>query len=67
MDELERQLDPDMFFRINRQCIISPESVKLIKKIYSRRLEVILMNMPNVRLQVSKDRVADFKAWLTDE
>lgn len=64
MEELERQLDPEMFFRINRQCFVSLRYVKLITKLYSRRLEVILSNMPDVRLQVSKDRVADFKAWL---
>lgn len=64
LDEIESQLDPDMFFRISRQCIINGDSVVSLRKLLPRRLEVTLDCLPKTSLSVSKERVSHFKTWL---
>ncbi|QEH42237.1 LytTR family DNA-binding domain-containing protein [Chitinophaga sp. XS-30] len=64
LDQIERLLDKNLFFRINRQFIIQLDTIRKITTYYNSRL--ILQLQPAVEMDViiSRERVADFKSWL---
>lgn len=64
LDELEAMLDPDDFFRINRQTIIHYDSISSFVPTSSHRYEVKLKTMPADPFVVSQGKVADFKRWI---
>jgi len=67
LDSLENMLDPEHFFRINRQYIISLKAIDEMKT-YSKA-RVIVTLKPPVKEQpvVSSERAAQFKLWLAGE
>lgn len=67
LDTLESILDPKVFFRINRQYIISIHSIAEMFA-YSKSRVLIKLNPPSKHETiVSTERSADFKHWLGDE
>jgi DNA-binding LytR/AlgR family response regulator len=67
LDSLETLLDPKIFFRINRQYIIS---IKAINEMFSySKSRVMIKLKPPARDEtiVSTERSGDFKLWLGDE
>ncbi|MCX2475342.1 LytTR family DNA-binding domain-containing protein [Pedobacter sp. MC2016-05] len=64
MEEIEEQLDPMLFFRANRQHIISLTSIRDIHNYFNGKLKVILSRHPSLELIVSKDKSVYFKKWL---
>ena len=64
MDELEQQLNPDCFFRANRQFIVARQAVKEIAVWFGSRLTLHLTVETPERIVISKARVPEFKAWL---
>lgn len=62
LNELERKLDPQKFFRINRQRLISFDALEDIR-IDEGRYQLKLAADPSPVL-VSRDRVSDFRQWL---
>ena len=67
LDALEQMLDPQEFFRINRQYLISLKSIEEMRTYTKAR--VIIKLTPAVKEQpvVSSERAADFKNWLAGE
>ena len=65
LDELADSLDPALFFRINRQYLISRKAVQDIDIWFNGRLAVNLIVPTLERILVSKARVPDFKTWFT--
>lgn len=63
LDELENMLDPEMFFRANRQFIISRKAIKDIDLWFNNRLSVNLKVSLPEKILVSKARVPEFKSW----
>lgn len=63
LDELHEVLDHNKFFRVNRQFIISSDHIKNIHT--SPFYTVELQFQPEIEVTVSRDRVKDFKEWLT--
>ena len=63
LDDLEKQLDPKMFYRANRQFLVSRSSIKEIEPYFNGRL--ILMIEPHIDSQViiCKEKAAQFKRW----
>lgn len=61
---LEQELDPTMFFRINRQCIINLDDIVKIEMTWNGKLKLKLRHYDNLELEVSRDRVNDFKERL---
>jgi len=59
--ELEKMLDPQLFFRLNRKYIINISSIKEIRVQSCSQMRVMLHPMQKV--SVSRARVSDFKAW----
>ncbi|MGO4289688.1 LytR/AlgR family response regulator transcription factor [Chitinophaga sp. RAB17] len=64
MDELEEQLDPNQFFRANRQHIINISSIDNIQNYFSGKLKIKLKRDPEREVLVSKEKVPLFKQWL---
>ena len=65
MDQLETILNPDSFFRINRKIILNIESVKKISNYFNGRLILQIDHLEGDNAIVSRDRVGDFKGWLS--
>jgi two-component system response regulator LytT len=64
MDELEEQLNPDLFFRANRQHLISINSIKSIHNYFNGKLKVILNGLEDVEIYISREKATLFKQWL---
>jgi DNA-binding LytR/AlgR family response regulator len=67
LDQIESVLDPKLFFRINRQFIVSYPSI-LEMFTYSKSRVLLKLNPPSkLDTIVSTERSAAFKAWLGGE
>lgn len=66
LDELMAQLDPAIFFRANRQFIISRHAVQDISIWFGSKLSVNLTVETPEKIIVSKARVSEFKNWFVD-
>lgn len=67
LDELTDCLNPALFFRANRQYLISRESVKDVDLWFNNRLAINLHIAAPEKIVVSKARVGEFKAWFSGE
>ena len=65
LDKLESMLDPEKFFRINRQFIISIGSIKEMFSFSKSRVKVVLSPPINMDTIVSTERSPHFKEWLS--
>lgn len=65
LDELSDCLNPEQFFRVNRQYLISRKSVLDIDLWFNGRLSVNLKVPVADKILVSKARVPEFKEWFT--
>jgi len=63
LDELQEVLDDKTFFRVNRQFIINSNFIKNIHT--SPYYKVEMEFQPEEEISVSRDRVKDFKDWLS--
>lgn len=63
LDELQEVLDEKCFFRVNRQFIINSNYIRNIHT--SPYYKVIMEFQPDAEITVSRDRVKDFKDWLS--
>ncbi|MBB5332267.1 LytR/AlgR family response regulator transcription factor [Chryseobacterium koreense] len=63
LDELQEVLDEKKFFRVNRQFILNSDYIKNIHT--SPYYKVELHFQPEEEITVSRDRVKDFKDWLS--
>ncbi len=64
LENLEVCLDPDIFFRINRQYIISIHALSDMKSYSKARVIVSLQPAADEQPVVSSERAAAFKKWL---
>ncbi|MBR3012261.1 MAG: response regulator transcription factor [Bacteroidales bacterium] len=64
MESILDELDPQVFFRISRNYIISSFAIKGIERIYGGRLKILMDPPPETDMIVARSRVNDFMAWL---
>ena len=64
LDRLEPQLDPEKFFRLNRQVIVHFQSIKELLAYSKSRVKVIMEPPFGEDAVVSSERSAEFKRWL---
>jgi DNA-binding LytR/AlgR family response regulator len=65
LDQLQQLVDPDQFFRINRNFIVNIEAFAKMISYSSSRIKLELQ--PEFKAEdliVSRDKVADFKKWM---
>lgn len=67
LDELEELLDPEMFYRANRQYIVSPKSLDAIHPHFNGKLKLNLKPTVADEVYVSREKAGDFKKWLGDQ
>lgn len=66
LDELADSLNPSIFFRVNRQYLISRKAVQDIDLWFNGRLSVNLKVSVKEKILVSKARVGEFKEWFVN-
>jgi two-component system, LytTR family, response regulator len=65
LDQLEDLLEPDRFFRLNRQFIASIETIKDVISYSNSRLKIVFKTPPNKEdIIMSREKVEAFKNWL---
>lgn len=64
LDKLAEQLDPDRFFRANRQAIISIDAIKSIEPYFNSKVVVHVVPPFSEKIIISKEKVPAFKSWL---
>ncbi len=66
LDRLEQMLDPSVFFRINRQFIISVGAIKEMHTYSKSRVKIDLIPPCDQEAVVSTEKSPHFKRWLTN-
>jgi len=64
MDEMEKTMDPELFFRANRQFLINRNAVSNVERFFSRKLAVKLIMETTETIMVSKVKAVEFLQWL---
>ncbi|EHQ25141.1 LytR/AlgR family response regulator transcription factor [Mucilaginibacter paludis] len=64
MEQLEQLLDPQLFFRANRQFIVNRGCITEVEFYFNGRLLVKVKPEPTERILISKVRTPEFKAWM---
>jgi len=64
MDALAKQLDPDNFFKANRQFLVNRKSISEVEFFFNGRLSLKVKPEPPEQILVSKARVPEFKVWM---
>ena len=64
LEDIANQLDPEIYFRANRQFIISRQAVKEINPYFNERLSIKLSPQAADHVIISKARATSFKAWI---
>jgi two-component system, LytTR family, response regulator LytT len=64
LDQLETMLNPQQFFRANRQFLINRELILNVEHYFNRRLYVKLMIETPEKIIISKIKAAEFLHWM---
>lgn len=64
LEQLETELAPDTFFRVNRKFIVPIHAIKDIISYTNSRLKLKLTKYDTEQVIVARERVKDFKLWL---
>ncbi len=64
LEELEKRLQPQDFFRINRRIIIHIQAIEKVSTYLNSRLLITANKLQGDSQIVSRERVAEFKKWL---
>ncbi|WP_456463560.1 LytR/AlgR family response regulator transcription factor [Lutibacter sp.] len=65
LEQLEEKLQPEMFFRVSRKYVVNINAIKDIISYTNSRLKIVLNNFNNNEIIVSRERVKDFKNWIS--
>ena len=63
--QLEKELDPDIFFRVNRQYILSVHSIQRIEPYFNNRYNVYAKPENPTNIVVSREKISQLKSWLS--
>lgn len=64
LDDLETSIDPAVFFRVNRQCIVNVNAIESVHLFPGGSLKLKVIPPPDENIIVSRRRSADFKNWM---
>jgi DNA-binding LytR/AlgR family response regulator len=65
LTDIEKQLDPTVFFRINRKYLVHVNSITRISALPKSKLLVELAPVPPAELIVSAETSSEFKSWMS--
>ena len=65
LDEIEQLLDPAVFYRASRQCLIHINAVQTLKGLANLKMQLVL-KAPNQAfgIDISRDKAPTFRKWL---
>ena len=66
LDSIIKNLDPAVFFRANKQFIINRNQIADITVWFDSRLRLRLSAETPEEIYIAKNRVSEFKSWLTE-
>ena len=64
LDLLETILDPEVFFRVNRQYIVQYKNIEKIDILSKSRLKISTVPLSDDEILISATRTSDFRKWL---
>jgi DNA-binding LytR/AlgR family response regulator len=64
LDDIEQQLDPARFFRLNRQCIACIACIQMVHQHFNGKLKVELRPPAPEEIMVSREKARAFKEWM---
>lgn len=64
LESLERELDPEKFFRVNRQYIVHLDSIESVHEHFNGKLKLILQDNKKTAALISRIKAPLFKEWL---
>ncbi|WP_281233301.1 LytR/AlgR family response regulator transcription factor [Flavobacterium gelatinilyticum] len=64
MEKIEKELDPDIFFRANRQFFIRAESIKSVTNSFNSKLKIVLKMDKGREVIISREKAPSFKKWM---
>ncbi|WP_397447109.1 LytR/AlgR family response regulator transcription factor [Polaribacter sp. R77954] len=64
LDDMYTNLNSSLFFRANRQFIISITAIDKIIKYGNSQLKIVLQSKTSEEIIISKNKAAEFKQWL---
>ena len=64
LEQLENELEPQTFFRINRKFFVNINAIKDMVSYTNSRLQIKLKTYNEEDVIVARERVKDFKNWL---
>jgi DNA-binding LytR/AlgR family response regulator len=64
LEELEKELEPQTFFRVSRKFYVNINAIKDMVSYTNSRLQIKLHSYNEQEVIVSRERVRDFKDWL---
>ena len=64
LDRLSEQLDPDHFFRTNRQTLVCIDAIQRIESYFLGKAIVHVQPPFKDKIMISKDKMASFRMWL---
>jgi DNA-binding LytR/AlgR family response regulator len=64
LSDIEKQIDPVSFYRINRKYLVNMSAIKRIKSYPKSKLEVEMDPPVNDEILISQENVAAFKDWM---
>lgn len=67
LEQIEETLNPKDFIRANKQFILARDSVINITIWFDNRLLITVDTEPPERIYVSKNKAAEFKAWIVND
>lgn len=67
LERLQKSLNPTVFFRVNRQFIVSKQAVKSVEIYEKRKLKLITRITHSNEIIISKLKTASLKIWLHEK
>ena len=64
LEDLEEELNPNVFYRANRQFIVNKEAIESISFYFNGKLIVKVNPAASDRIVVSKAKATDLKSWM---
>jgi len=65
LEELEKELEPQTFFRVSRKFFVNINAIKDMVSYTNSRLQIELNSYNDQEVIVSREKVRDFKDWLS--
>ncbi len=64
MEEIEELIDPQIFFRANRQFIINIDAIQSVRSKENSKLTVTLKPPLKLEVDISRDKAPEFRKWM---